>query len=149
MAPWCVFPLMRVFKLLPVQPPRCGLQALLIKLLQVGAELTVVGESSKSKLFFFRFPSPALSCFSPRLGAAAPPKANFVEADKYFLPFELACQSRSPRVVSTSLDCLQVLRFSLVACRVFSRAVGGPLHQEPPASRPRAGPPVRSAATGD
>ncbi|OWK02935.1 ARFGEF2, partial [Cervus elaphus hippelaphus] len=44
-----------------------------------------------------------------RLGAAAPPKANFIEADKYFLPFELACQSRSPRVVSTSLDCLQKL----------------------------------------
>lgn len=44
-----------------------------------------------------------------RLGAAAPPKANFIEADKYFLPFELACQSKSPRVVSTSLDCLQKL----------------------------------------
>ncbi|GAB5569119.1 brefeldin A-inhibited guanine nucleotide-exchange protein 2 isoform X1 [Prionailurus iriomotensis] len=42
-----------------------------------------------------------------RRGAAAPPKANFIEADKYFLPFELACQSKSPRVVSTSLDCLQ------------------------------------------
>ena len=65
------------------------------------------GGSSRSKLFFFISP-PALSCFSPRLGAAAPPKANFIEADKYFLPFELACQSRSPRVVSTSLDCLQV-----------------------------------------
>uniref|UniRef100_A0A8W4F657 ADP ribosylation factor guanine nucleotide exchange factor 2 n=1 Tax=Sus scrofa TaxID=9823 RepID=A0A8W4F657_PIG len=35
--------------------------------------------------------------------------ANFIEADKYFLPFELACQSKSPRVVSTSLDCLQKL----------------------------------------
>lgn len=44
----------------------------------------------------------------PREGTAAPPKANFVEADKYFLPFELACQSKSPRIVSTSLDCLQV-----------------------------------------
>lgn len=44
-----------------------------------------------------------------RLGAAAPPKANFIEADQYFLPFELACQSKSPRVVSTSLDCLQKL----------------------------------------
>uniref|UniRef100_G3VCX5 ARF guanine nucleotide exchange factor 2 n=1 Tax=Sarcophilus harrisii TaxID=9305 RepID=G3VCX5_SARHA len=40
---------------------------------------------------------------------ALPPKANFIEADKYFLPFELACQSKSPRVVSTSLDCLQKL----------------------------------------
>ncbi|XP_062897468.1 brefeldin A-inhibited guanine nucleotide-exchange protein 2-like isoform X1 [Mobula hypostoma] len=37
------------------------------------------------------------------------PKANFIEADKYFLPFELACQSKSPRIVSTSLDCLQKL----------------------------------------
>uniref|UniRef100_A0A8B9SZS4 ARF guanine nucleotide exchange factor 2 n=1 Tax=Anas platyrhynchos TaxID=8839 RepID=A0A8B9SZS4_ANAPL len=27
----------------------------------------------------------------------------------YFLPFELACQSKSPRIVSTSLDCLQKL----------------------------------------
>ncbi|XP_074144654.1 brefeldin A-inhibited guanine nucleotide-exchange protein 2 isoform X2 [Sminthopsis crassicaudata] len=44
-----------------------------------------------------------------RPGTAVPPKANFIEADKYFLPFELACQSKSPRVVSTSLDCLQKL----------------------------------------
>uniref|UniRef100_A0A803W2L1 ARF guanine nucleotide exchange factor 1 n=1 Tax=Ficedula albicollis TaxID=59894 RepID=A0A803W2L1_FICAL len=34
---------------------------------------------------------------------------SFIEADKYFLPFELACQSRCPRIVSTSLDCLQKL----------------------------------------
>ncbi|NWZ65422.1 BIG2 protein, partial [Acrocephalus arundinaceus] len=45
----------------------------------------------------------------PAQGTAAPPKANFIEADKYFLPFELACQSKSPRIVSTSLDCLQKL----------------------------------------
>uniref|UniRef100_A0A669P153 ADP ribosylation factor guanine nucleotide exchange factor 2 n=1 Tax=Phasianus colchicus TaxID=9054 RepID=A0A669P153_PHACC len=38
-----------------------------------------------------------------------PARANFIEADKYFLPFELACQSKSPRIVSTSLDCLQKL----------------------------------------
>uniref|UniRef100_A0A8C4TSJ7 ADP ribosylation factor guanine nucleotide exchange factor 2 n=1 Tax=Falco tinnunculus TaxID=100819 RepID=A0A8C4TSJ7_FALTI len=44
-----------------------------------------------------------------RSRTAAPPKANFIEADKYFLPFELACQSKSPRIVSTSLDCLQKL----------------------------------------
>ncbi|XP_020383334.1 brefeldin A-inhibited guanine nucleotide-exchange protein 2 isoform X1 [Rhincodon typus] len=37
------------------------------------------------------------------------PRANFIEADKYFLPFELACQSKSPRIISTSLDCLQKL----------------------------------------
>uniref|UniRef100_A0A803WCB9 ARF guanine nucleotide exchange factor 1 n=1 Tax=Ficedula albicollis TaxID=59894 RepID=A0A803WCB9_FICAL len=36
-------------------------------------------------------------------------KTSFIEADKYFLPFELACQSRCPRIVSTSLDCLQKL----------------------------------------
>lgn len=35
-------------------------------------------------------------------------KSSFIEADKYFLPFELACQSKCPRIVSTSLDCLQV-----------------------------------------
>ncbi|XP_075439890.1 brefeldin A-inhibited guanine nucleotide-exchange protein 1 isoform X2 [Ascaphus truei] len=35
--------------------------------------------------------------------------ASFIEADKYFLPFELACQSKCPRIVSTSLDCLQKL----------------------------------------
>ncbi|XP_053308722.1 brefeldin A-inhibited guanine nucleotide-exchange protein 2-like, partial [Spea bombifrons] len=40
---------------------------------------------------------------------SAPSKAPFIEADKYFLPFELACQQKSPRVVSTSLDCLQKL----------------------------------------
>uniref|UniRef100_A0A665VUE8 ADP-ribosylation factor guanine nucleotide-exchange factor 2 (brefeldin A-inhibited) n=1 Tax=Echeneis naucrates TaxID=173247 RepID=A0A665VUE8_ECHNA len=37
------------------------------------------------------------------------PRANYIEADKYVLPFELACQSKSPRIVSTSLDCLQKL----------------------------------------
>ncbi|XP_017308614.1 brefeldin A-inhibited guanine nucleotide-exchange protein 1 isoform X1 [Ictalurus punctatus] len=36
-------------------------------------------------------------------------KSTFIEADKYFLPFELACQSKCPRIVSTSLDCLQKL----------------------------------------
>ncbi|KAM9855174.1 brefeldin A-inhibited guanine nucleotide-exchange protein 2, partial [Aulostomus maculatus] len=42
-------------------------------------------------------------------GTVVPPRANYIEADKYVLPFELACQSRSPRIVSTSLDCLQKL----------------------------------------
>lgn len=45
---------------------------------------------------------------SIRDGTVVPPKANYIEADKYVLPFELACQSKSPRIVSTSLDCLQV-----------------------------------------
>ncbi|XP_056404844.1 brefeldin A-inhibited guanine nucleotide-exchange protein 2 isoform X2 [Hyla sarda] len=42
-------------------------------------------------------------------GSAPPSKPKFIEADKYFLPFELACQLKSARVVSTSLDCLQKL----------------------------------------
>lgn len=33
-----------------------------------------------------------------------------ISAEKYFRPFELACQSKSPRIVVTSLDCLQVSR---------------------------------------
>ena len=32
-----------------------------------------------------------------------------LEADKYFLPFELACQSKTPRLVVISLDGLQKL----------------------------------------
>lgn len=47
-----------------------------------------------------------------RDGTVVPPRANYIEADKYVLPFELACQSKSPRIVSTSLDCLQVCRVS-------------------------------------
>lgn len=35
--------------------------------------------------------------------------ANSVTTEKYFLPFELACQSRSARIVVTALDCLQKL----------------------------------------
>lgn len=46
---------------------------------------------------------------SCRDGTVVAPRANYIEADKYVLPFELACQSKSPRIVSTSLDCLQVL----------------------------------------
>ncbi|XP_071059760.1 brefeldin A-inhibited guanine nucleotide-exchange protein 2-like [Pseudochaenichthys georgianus] len=52
------------------------------------------------------------SVFCPpscRDGTVVPPRANYIEADKYVLPFELACQSKSPRIVSTSLDCLQKL----------------------------------------
>uniref|UniRef100_A0A8C2X9A6 ARF guanine nucleotide exchange factor 1 n=1 Tax=Cyclopterus lumpus TaxID=8103 RepID=A0A8C2X9A6_CYCLU len=47
-----------------------------------------------------------LCCFK----RVRPPRlTNFIEADKYFLPFELACQSKCPRIVITSLDCLQKL----------------------------------------
>lgn len=34
---------------------------------------------------------------------------NTIIAEKYFLPFELACQSKTPRIVVTALDCLQKL----------------------------------------
>ncbi|KAL1128928.1 hypothetical protein AAG570_013462 [Ranatra chinensis] len=39
------------------------------------------------------------------------PKDNsdIISAEKYFLPFELACQSKSSRIVVTALDCLQKL----------------------------------------
>lgn len=69
---------------------------------------------SQSLIFFF---SPVLFLPSPPSGdgksgsSTLPPiksKTNFIEADKYFLPFELACQSKCPRIVITSLDCLQV-----------------------------------------
>ncbi|XP_038056628.1 brefeldin A-inhibited guanine nucleotide-exchange protein 2-like [Patiria miniata] len=44
-------------------------------------------------------------------GALPLPKTqvNFIAADRYFLPFELACQSKAPRIVNTALDCLQKL----------------------------------------
>ncbi|ESP03614.1 hypothetical protein LOTGIDRAFT_180087 [Lottia gigantea] len=36
-------------------------------------------------------------------------RPGVVAADKYFLPFELACQSKCSRIVNTALDCLQKL----------------------------------------
>lgn len=36
-------------------------------------------------------------------------ETNVINAEKYFLPFELACQSKTPRIVVTALDCLQKL----------------------------------------
>lgn len=60
------------------------------------------------------FPSPT-SGDGKSSSSTLPPiksKANFIEADKYFLPFELACQSKCPRIVITSLDCLQVSKRS-------------------------------------
>ncbi|CAG2167672.1 unnamed protein product, partial [Oppiella nova] len=40
-----------------------------------------------------------------------PKKDNAVsiDAEKYFLPFELSCQSKSPKIVVTALDCIQKL----------------------------------------
>nr|XP_009862113.1 brefeldin A-inhibited guanine nucleotide-exchange protein 1 isoform X1 [Ciona intestinalis] len=38
-----------------------------------------------------------------------PPKSPFtiIEADRYFLVFEMACKSKSPSIVTAALDCLQ------------------------------------------
>lgn len=49
---------------------------------------------------------------SPTSAALPLPKsgdANVTTTEKYFLPFELACQSKSSRIVVTALDCLQKL----------------------------------------
>ncbi len=32
-----------------------------------------------------------------------------LSTEKYFLPFEYACKSKSPRIMETSLDCIQKL----------------------------------------
>lgn len=64
--------------------------------------------------FHLFFPSPT-NGDSKSSSSTLPPiksKTNFIEADKYFLPFELACQSKCPRIVITSLDCLQVSKRS-------------------------------------
>ena len=37
-----------------------------------------------------------------------PHHRDFILADEYFHPFELACQSRNQKTVTTALDCLQV-----------------------------------------
>uniref|UniRef100_A0A8R1HNA7 SEC7 domain-containing protein n=1 Tax=Caenorhabditis japonica TaxID=281687 RepID=A0A8R1HNA7_CAEJA len=42
-------------------------------------------------------------------GEHLPDAGIAVEADRYFLPFELACNSKSPKIVITALDCLQKL----------------------------------------
>jgi hypothetical protein len=43
-------------------------------------------------------------------------EANVITAEKYFLPFELACQSKAARIVVTALDCLQVYSLLLNLC---------------------------------
>ncbi|XP_065921136.1 brefeldin A-inhibited guanine nucleotide-exchange protein 1 isoform X3 [Magallana gigas] len=45
----------------------------------------------------------------PSSALPQPQRAGFVQADKYFLPFELACQSKCARIVNIALDCLQKL----------------------------------------
>ncbi|VDN17886.1 unnamed protein product [Gongylonema pulchrum] len=42
-------------------------------------------------------------------GNVLPSRSQFVHADRYFLPFDLACHSKSPRIVIIALDCLQKL----------------------------------------
>lgn len=42
-------------------------------------------------------------------GEYLPDASAFIEADRYFLPFELACNSKSAKIVITALDCLQKL----------------------------------------
>lgn len=44
-------------------------------------------------------------------GSVMPDNRSFVNADKYFLPFELACKSKTSKIVEISLDCLQVRGF--------------------------------------
>eukprot|EP00057_Strongylocentrotus_purpuratus_P021387 XP_011675861.1 PREDICTED: brefeldin A-inhibited guanine nucleotide-exchange protein 1-like [Strongylocentrotus purpuratus] len=54
----------------------------------------------------------AESCPVKASSSALPlPKSNInsIAADRHFLPFELACQSKSARIVNTALDCLQKL----------------------------------------
>ncbi|MPC83340.1 Brefeldin A-inhibited guanine nucleotide-exchange protein 1 [Portunus trituberculatus] len=39
--------------------------------------------------------------------------AQHSDVEGHFLPFELACRSKSPRIVVTALDCIQVRRVDL------------------------------------
>uniref|UniRef100_A0A8C5PJT0 ARF guanine nucleotide exchange factor 1 n=1 Tax=Leptobrachium leishanense TaxID=445787 RepID=A0A8C5PJT0_9ANUR len=75
------------------------------------SQLRKACEVALGDFFPFFFPSPPQGETKPGSSTLPPvkSKATFIEADKYFLPFELACQSKCPRIVSTSLDCLQKL----------------------------------------
>lgn len=44
----------------------------------------------------------------PRRDGPAKSPYTIIEADRYFLAFEMACKSRSPSIVGIALDCLQV-----------------------------------------
>lgn len=51
---------------------------------------------------------------APQVGPNSPlpppqPEDKLVNADKYFTPFRLACESKSPRIIRTALDSLQKL----------------------------------------
>ncbi|CAI5439773.1 unnamed protein product [Caenorhabditis angaria] len=52
---------------------------------------------------------PAIHNISQSNGEFLPEAGINMEADRYFLPFELACNSKSPKIVITALDCLQKL----------------------------------------
>lgn len=41
--------------------------------------------------------------------SALPSRSSVIDAEKYFVPFELACSSKSPKIVMTALDCIQKL----------------------------------------
>ncbi|XP_055601135.1 brefeldin A-inhibited guanine nucleotide-exchange protein 1 [Uranotaenia lowii] len=64
-------------------------------------ELKEAGQSSEQN---GEIPVPSAALPLPKNDSA-----NIVNAEKYFLPFELACQSKTPRIVVTALDCLQKL----------------------------------------
>jgi len=48
-----------------------------------------------------------------------PGKGEFIDADRYFHPFELACHSKCPRIINTSLDCLQVAKYCHFLLTIF------------------------------
>ena len=56
-----------------------------------------------------------------------PPREQdrFVNADKYFTPFRLACESRSPRIIRTALDCLQarMMKMRIVCLLIITQIV--------------------------
>lgn len=56
------------------------------------------------------------------------PKADgpVTDAEKHFLPFELACQSRSAKIVVIALDCIQVgkILHKNVKSQIFIKSLG-------------------------
>ncbi|KAH1004368.1 hypothetical protein HUJ04_004126 [Dendroctonus ponderosae] len=76
------------------------------------SQLKVACEIALEELKNETHPSPEIDT-SEKVSDALPlPKSGEVNAlttEKYFLPFELACQSKSARIVTTALDCLQKL----------------------------------------
>jgi hypothetical protein len=50
--------------------------------------------------------------------AKSKPTTQYIQiddAEKYFLPFELACKSKSPKIVETALDCIQVIENKMIS----------------------------------